>query len=274
MNLAIFFSNLKSSRGGMIAWGAFGFLFGLLVMYIYPSIGDVSGISEYLENLPEQFKAAFGLTGEGVSLLTPEGFYSLEAFVSVEYLSWWPPVLAIYAIFAAGGIVAREVERGTMDLLLSQPVHRYQVVISKFAVFLTALLVVSIVSLAGLAAGFALIEEKADLLGVSLALLQSFLLVMAVAGYSALFSCLFLDPRKTQMAAGVLTAGLYILNFMAPSLGSFDWAKKISLFYYYQPLPIVQNAALNWAGVGIYLGVTVVCFIASLVVFQRRDIVA
>jgi ABC-2 type transport system permease protein len=274
MNLALFLSNLKSSRGGMIAWGAFGFLFGLLVMYLYPSVKGVSGITEYLENMPEQLKAAFGLSGEGGSLLSPGGFYTLDAFISLEYLSWWPPALAVYAIFAAGGIVAREVEKGTMDLLLSQPVRRYQVVASKFAVFLVALLVVSLASLAGLAAGLSLIEESTDMMGVSLAVLQGFLLVSAVASYSALFSCLFLDPRKMLMASGVLTAGFYILNFMAPSLGSFDWAKKLSLFYYFRPLEIVQKAELNWAGIGIYLGVAVVCFVASLVVFQRRDIVA
>jgi ABC-type transport system involved in multi-copper enzyme maturation permease subunit len=68
-------------------------------------------------------------------------------------------------------------------------------------------------------------------------------------------------------------AGSYIINFMVPILDpSISWLRNLSLFYYYQPQEIVSSASLNGTAVAVYAVVAVVCSIAALVVFQRRDV--
>ena len=266
MSLPFFLSALKSHRSTALIWGAFAFAFAVLVMYLYPTFENMA--LDYLELMPEQLLRAVGLEG-----IIAGGGFTLELYVTSEFLGWWPVVVTIYAIFTMGGTVAHEVDKGTMDLLLSQPLRRYQVVSSKFVVFVLGLAFIQLISFAGLIVGLLLIDTTAPLWGIFLALVQGAFLILAVGSYSIFFSCLFLDPRKTLMASGGLTAALYILNFMSPSLGSYEWINRLSLFHYYLPGKIVQDAALDWTGVAVLLVVAALCFIAALAVFQRKDIV-
>ena len=268
MSLALFLAHLKSSRWGIVAWVAIIFVYALLVIYLYPTVADTFG-TEYYQILPDWLKQALGL--EDVDL---SGGLPLSIYVTTEFLAWWPLLVGIYAIFAAGGIVAREMDKGTLGLLLSQPLRRSRLLSSKFAAFCLALIFIGIAAVAGIALGFALIDVSASLGGICLAVVEGLCLVLAIGSYSLLFSCIFLDPRRTLTASGLLTAAFYILSFIAPILGRFDWLSRLSLFYYYRPGQIVDTATPDWAGLGIYLGLTAVCFIASLRVFQRRDIAA
>ncbi|MEW6033917.1 MAG: ABC transporter permease subunit [Chloroflexota bacterium] len=268
MNPHLYLSNLKSSRVGIITWSILIALYGLLVMYLYPAMKNATGIAEYIQNLPEPLKEAIGIT----QLLTPEGIYPLKSFVAVEFLAWAPVFVAIYAIFAAGNIAAKEVEMGTMDLLLSLPVSRTRLLASKFAVFITGLLAIQAASMAGLAIGMYLIEDRMSLASLALALVQASLLVLAVGSYSLLFSCIFLNPRKTLTVSGTLTVVLYILNFMAPSLGSYQWVRRLSLFHYYRTEAVINSASLDWGGVAVFLVVIAVCLASAMLIFRRRDI--
>jgi len=271
MSLALARAYLKFARGGLLAWGLGLFAYALLVLLLYPTMREVPGFQSYWEALPQAFKEAIGATELG-AIFGPTGVISLEGFLGTEFLAWWPMMLAVYAVLFLGGGVAREAERGTLELLLSHPLHRYQVVNSKFAVFLVALGVLAGVSYIGVVVGLLAISEALNQRGLLLALLQGGLILAAVGSYSTLFSCWFLDPRRALTAAGLLTAGLYALNLIAPALGSFQWLQKLSLFYYFQAPAILQGTALNLAGAGISLAVTVACLMASWLVFQRRDI--
>lgn len=271
MSWQLFLSNLKLNRWGLVAWGGIIFLYGILTMSVYPTIADSTvDILGYLNELPDAMKAAFGYEGVDFTTIT----LTPEAFATLEFLVIWPLLIGIYAIFSSVGI-AREVERGTLDLLLAQPVKRYKVLASKFAVFVLAVLLIAAASLAGLALGAAFISESVDTISLALVLLEALLFVLAFASVTLLFSTLFLEPRKSLLAAGVVMAGSYILNFIVPILDpSVSWLRNLSVFYYYQPQEIVSSASLNGTAVAVYATVAVVCFIAALAVFQRRDISA
>ena len=76
-----------------------------------------------------------------------------------------------------------------------------------------------------------------------------------------------------MLAAGVAMAGSYMINFIVPVLDpSIGWLRNISLFYYYQPNEIVNSASLDGTAVTVYIAVFVICCIAALVIFQRRDL--
>ncbi len=269
MSLRLFLSNLKLSRWGLVAWAGIIFLYALLTMSLYPTMKSLD-ILGYMNEIPDALKAAFGFEGIDFSsfILTP------ESFAAMELLVLWPVMIGVYAIFSSIGI-AREVERGTLDLLLAQPVKRYKVLISKFAVFVLAALLIAIASLIGLALGSALINESVDIISLSLVLLEALLFVLVFASVTLLFATIFLEPRKSLLAAGVIMAGSYILNFIVPILDpSISWLRNLSLFYYYQPQDIINSAALNGTAVAVYATVAVVGFAAALFVFQRRDISA
>jgi len=206
MSLHLFLRHLKAGRWGLVAWSGLMGLYALLVFYLYPTM-KAAGYEQMFEKLPESIKALAGLQNlpAGVGL-------SLETFMSVEFLGSWAALVAVYAVFAAGGVVAREVERGTMDLILAQPLTRTRLVLSKFAVFLTGVGIIALGSLVGILAGIVLTAEKISLGNTALALFQGWSLVLAVGSYSLLFSCLTLDPRRTLLLSGTITAVFYILN--------------------------------------------------------------
>ena len=268
MSLHLFLSHLRAGRWGLVAWSGLMGLYALLVFYLYPTM-KAAGYEQMFENLPESIRALAGLQD------LPEGVgFSLETFVALEFIGQWAAFVAIYAVFAAGGIVAREVERGTMDLILAQPLSRTRLVLSKFGVFLAGLGIIALGSFLGTLVGMAIIEEKIGLGNAALALFQGGSLVLAVGSYSLLFSCLTLDPRRTLLLSGTITAAFYILNFTAPALKSFSWVGRLSLFHYFAPESILRTGQPDWAGLGIFWGLALLCLALSLAVFRRRDIVA
>ncbi|MBI4302570.1 MAG: ABC transporter permease subunit, partial [Chloroflexi bacterium] len=206
-------------------------------------------------------------------IFSPEGIINFDAWLSTEYINFWPVLLAVYAIFSAGGMVAREVERGTMDLLLSQPLPRYRVLITKFATILVGLCIIALFSMVGIYLGISIVNAQANEWGILLALVQGIFMLIAIASYSALFSCLFLSPRTTLTTSGVLTGASYIINVTATSLGPLSWTQKLSLFYYFRPLEVIHTSRLDGTGLGIYLAVSIVCLALALVIFERKDIV-
>jgi len=64
LSLRLFLSNLKLSRWGLIAWAGIIFLYGVLTMYLYPTMTEgTMDILAYLNSLPEALKAALGYEG-------------------------------------------------------------------------------------------------------------------------------------------------------------------------------------------------------------------
>jgi ABC-2 type transport system permease protein len=77
-------------------------------------------------------------------------------FLAVELLH--PVILALTCIWAVGraaGAVAGELDRGTMELLLSQPVPRYRLIFAHFLVELTVLPMIGASMILGTQAGLA-----------------------------------------------------------------------------------------------------------------------
>jgi putative exporter of polyketide antibiotics len=74
--------------------------------------------------------------------------FTADTYIAIEFLMFWPLIVCFYAIFA-GVSISREVERGTLDLLLAQPVSRTRVLISKYAVPLTGIILIALFSWRG-----------------------------------------------------------------------------------------------------------------------------
>lgn len=272
MNRYLFLFGLRSSKGGIIAWGIFLLLYGLLMSYLFE---PMQGMADTLEEYADQFGTMFEVFAGNIgSILNPDGSLSMGKWFSLEYLSLWPVMMSIYAIFFTGNIAAREVENGTMDMLLSQPIKRIQVIMSRFAVFPVVLIAITIASIIGIVIGMAIIGTTSDLGGICLAFVPAILLTLAVASYSLLISCIFLEPRKVLMIAGSLTGVFYLLNILARAVDSLDWIGYLSIFHYYETAEIASQMSMNWSGIGLYVAIIVICIAASIFVFQRRDIAA
>ena len=275
MSFALFRTTLKLSQWTIASWAAFLVLYGLIMLLLFPAIKESTGafLEEYFRAVPESLAGAMGLTKEVIDELFGAQGYSLGGFLGTEYLVWWPVIAGIYAFIFGSGIIAREMERGTMELLFSHPVPRHVVLTSKFAAFLAITGILVTATVAGIGAGAIAIGEELDMTRVFAATFLGGMAVTSIAAYSLLVSCLLPDPRKAMVIAGGVMAGLYVLNLMGPLLDSFAWIQKLSLFYYYRPLEVIVQGQFALSSVLVYLSITVVCFVAALVAFQRRKAV-
>jgi ABC-2 type transport system permease protein len=266
----LFLSQLKTGRGSLITWAALLMLYGLFAVYMFPTITKSSlDYVSYIASFPEALRAAMGLGNLDMASLS----FSLDTFVAVEFLMFWPIIVCFYAIF--GGVsLSREAERGTLDLLLAQPVSRTRVLLTRFAGLTTGILVLAVVSWAGIALGLTLIDQTSVNLGnQALAIALGALMVLAIGGYTVLFNVIFMEPRKALTAAGGLTAVMYIINFIVPVLSpSLNWLRQVSFFYHFNAVDIVRTGTLNGTAVAVY-GVTFcLSLLAAIIIFKRRNI--
>ncbi|GAG38071.1 unnamed protein product, partial [marine sediment metagenome] len=121
MNASLLWANLRFHRMTALLWvlGAAGL--GFLIGALYRSMADVD-LSGYIEAMPPALIAAVGLDPDNP--LGPGGRFRVEDWLSMEYLSWWPIIGAVYGVVYGAGSVAREAEAGTLDLILSHPLPR------------------------------------------------------------------------------------------------------------------------------------------------------
>ncbi|MBI4310683.1 MAG: ABC transporter permease subunit [Chloroflexi bacterium] len=271
MSLALFRVSLKLSQWAIVGWIAFLFLYGLFVVYVYPFASHAEGLQQFLKSLPEPMLRSFGLSQGAIDDLLREGGFTFNGWLVTRYFGLWPIILGIYAFTNGSGLVAREAERGTIELLFSHPLPRHQLVTSKLAAFLTTLALMVASSLAGIFVGSLFVEHVEVGWGsLLMTLVAGSMLVGAIMAYSTLLSCLVLDPRRTMAIAGGVMAASYILNFLLPSLESLAWMARLSLFYYYQPYDVLLHGGFPITGALVYGGVTAVCLALAIVVFNRR----
>jgi ABC-2 type transport system permease protein len=233
--------------------------------------------------------------GEGISI------ERLADMLSVGYVH--PLVITILCIWAIGrasGAVAGEIDRGTMELLLAQPLARHRVVLAHLLVDLVTIPVLCLSIWAGTWLGawaFGMLDTAAPLddpkhvnpwlFGPGL--VNAAALTFAVTGYTLWLSSAGRFRGRVMGAAVLITLIQYLVNLIGQMLTWFRPLRPFTIFYYYQPQQIIlhgrwwQDLGDVWAGgqplVWVY-PVLVLLFVGAhgyamaFWTFSRRDLPA
>jgi ABC-2 type transport system permease protein len=174
--------------------------------------------------------------------------------------------MAGYAITEVARWSAEDTD-GRLDLILSNPVSRAQVVIERAVVLATGALVIAAVS--GLAVGVESHYQGIDLdfgrLAEASLLLVPFTLVFGAVG--ALLAARL--PRATIATLGLFAFASYLMLQFGPIFKLPDWVQNLSAFKLIgQPL----SQGVDGVGLTIMLAIVVVGFVASAMAIQRRDV--
>jgi beta-exotoxin I transport system permease protein len=255
---------VRDQRRALIGWGVG--LAGVATMYsaFYPSVvKSASALSGYLQNMPEAFKNLIG--GDFTS---PAGYLRSETFSMLG-----PILFLVFAVGAGARAVAGEEEAGTLDLLLSTPVRRRQVLIDKFlAMALTtgALAGVLLVTLALVGPPFDLDIPFVD---IGAACLMLFLLALAFGSIALAVGCATGHKGFAIGLTGAFAAAAFIVNALAPSVHALQPLRPLSPFrWYLQPDPLLKGVHVE--NVAVLLGLTAIAVAAAYVTFERRDLAA
>lgn len=262
----VLLKTVRDQRRALLGW-SLGFA-GVALMYaaFYPSIRDNADVlNEYVQNLPEAIR---GFIGEGTDFASPVGYLQTELF-SV----FGPLLLLVYAIGAGARAIAGEEEAKTLDLLLSTPIPRTRVVWHKFG----AMVVGSLILGAALWASLALLGPPFEL-GVALADLAAACAMIALLAITFGTTALLMGAAtgSRALAIGVtsaLAAATYIVNALAPAVDALDRIRWISPFYFAIGTEPLSNG-FDALDLSVLVGIAAVACVATLRVFDRRDLAA
>ena len=259
----LFTKTLRDLRGQILGWGIGAGLLGWMVIFLYPSFRDqTAALTEMLKGYPA---ALTGFFGDFTKLSTYPGWLNIELF------SYGPPILAIFAVVVGTGLVAGEEEKGTLDLLLSHPIRRWRVVAEKFAAFVTATVLIMVLVAIFFVSGSAMIGETSQLGRITLATMHIVPVTLAGGALALMVSVLFRSRRLANTVALVAIIGSYFLESLGKTVDALKPYRPIALFHYYDSSAVLFDG-IKWGDVGILLALTTICFIISLLAFQRRDI--
>jgi ABC-2 type transport system permease protein len=205
--------------------------------------------------------------------------------LSLILLSWSHPfiflLISIWAIGRGSAAVAAEIERGTMDLLLSRPVSRPVYLLSGVIVSLTGLFVLAGALMAGasIAVRYNVLRERPAAWAMLLPAINLAALGLPIYGYTLLAGALDHVRWRANLIGSVLT----LIGFVAlvisliPILQTMSWepwVERISIFKAYNPIQAVSGGETYQLHLAILSGLGATFIILAFAAFAVRDLPA
>jgi ABC-2 type transport system permease protein len=180
----------------------------------------------------------------------------------------------VWAIGRAAGAVAGELDRGTMELLMSQPVPRNRLILAHFIVDLFVLPTICLAFFLGTQFGLAIvgdfvpdytmlkslkgpggrpipfaIEENPQPLPVSglgefTGLMNTFALMFAISGITLALSAAGRSRGKVTGFAVLIVVVMFVANTIGQLWEPARIVRPLTLFFYYQPQKVMLDG--NW----------------------------
>ena len=266
----IMLSSMRTRRTGTFWFAVAGGLIALMIGMLYEVILAAIDLTSYLNEFPPEMLAAFGMS----SSVLGSSEISYAGFMSFEFFPWFGVALVVYALVASGSQIAGEVERGTIDVVLSSPVPRWVFALSKYLGLLLPLLIIGLSCVlfsiaAGLIQGVELPVARFLYIGVIMGMLGG-----AFASVGILFSVLWLSSQRAQILLAVIVVGQYVMDVVSKISDDWEWLGSYTLFNYYDTGLILEGFEWTWAPLVIYSAVAAIGLIAAIVLFERRDLAA
>lgn len=263
----IFRRALRDSRLGIVGWGIGIGLVSLFVIMLFPTMTEMSGFAELL-NAPI-YKAMLGEAADAAAFMTPPGFYAIYVVMFV------PLYVAVYMVLLGLGVTAVEEDRSTLDLLLSTPTPRWQVVTEKFLAIIVIAALLLVINFVFSVVGVALTPGMDVSVG---AMAAGSLAMLPITVVMAAMTLLLSTALRSRFLAGALTGGIIIASYMVTNLAqvaseALGTVKYLSIFTYHRALPIMTEG-IRWGDFAVLTALTVIFFALALVAFQRRDLMA
>lgn len=247
------------ARSALI-WGlALGAYSAVMAASVTTFSGSADQMNQMMQAYPEGLLEAFGITDLG----------DVRNFLHSQVFILAPLALAFFPILVAAGAIAGAEERGTIDVLLGNPIRRPYLVVGSFLA--TAISLLGILALVGLITwgAAALVDVDLSPGSTASAVLNLWPVCLFFGGLAMLFSAL-LHRRALAIAipAFVLFA-MYLVDTLGRVSEDLEYLRPWSVFYYYGS---AIEDGIDWANFAGVTGFAVLFVALAALAFQRRDI--
>lgn len=254
------------------AWGEqrrtlIGFGLGLVAAQavysaFYPSIRDsAADMQAFMDRMPEAFREVFG-----EDFVSPAGYLRTQLFGELGLI-----LFLVVAIGAGARAIGGEEERRTLDLLLSTPVRRSQVLLSKWTAMIALILALSAIGYISVLVIGPVFELKVGAASLATASLMLGLLAISVGSIALAVSA---ATGKRTEAISITTASvvaMYIVNALGVTVDALSPLRTVSLFRWYSQPPLFSEG-VPVANIAVFVGVSVAAYTIARWSFDRRDL--
>ncbi len=261
--LRLLLQELRFRINGIIGWGLGLSFFPVVYVGMYPSF------AEQMESFQELMDLAI-YQAMGISMA---GF---EGFIASTVTNLVPVILCIYAVINGTGTLAGEEDDGRLELIVSLPIPRWQIVAVKAVALGIALFIILVIVGAGAALTMEMItisvETRVTSLDVFLSLLAAWPLAMAVGMISLFLGAFSPNRRIASTIATVVVLVSYLGSNLSGMISSLEKIENIFLFHYYESTAQALEVGQQTGNMIALLVISLVAFGLALVFFQRRSI--
>ena len=259
----VFLKSLRDQRRSLMFWGIGVAALSLLTILFYPSVKEVPEFSKLFEEseaLTRVFAGGFS------DLASPEGYLNSQLYSLLV-----PILFLIFTIGQGSGAIAGEEEKGTLDILLSNPTTRLQVLIQKFAAMAVATSMLAFVLWLSVVIGGAIVDMDLSLWRTAQVTLSGMLLGFLFGALALMLGSTLGKRGLSTGIAGALAIGTYFIYALAPLAEGLEPVQKVFPFYYYIGADPLTNG-LNLAHAGVLIGITAALLAVAIITFERRDL--
>ena len=196
-------------------------------------------------------------------------------------------ILSVWAIGRASAAIAGEIDRGTMELLLAQPISRSRLIFSHLLVDIVTIPILCLAMWLGTWVGTCLVGLKgnpspilrADPWPFIPALLNVAVLIFATSGSTLFLSAAGRFRSRVLGLAVLLALVQFLINVIGQLWGPLENLRPLTFYFYYQPQPIIVDSAWYehaqiWGRLAVLFAVGLVGYLLAWWTFCKRDLPA
>lgn len=261
--LSLLRHELRVRRGGIIGWSIGLSLYAAMYTAFYPALP-----TEMLE-LDFEDIAIYQAFGD-MSMGSFAGYMASSVFNFIALL------LGIYAVVSGVGALAGEEDNGTLELLVTLPLPRWQLVLAKALALAVSVLVILLVVSLAIVGTFAVIQTQIttnvtapDLLFMTL---RSWPITMVFTMMSLLLGAFLPGRRMASATAAALLVVSFFGNNLAGMFQSLRPIRLLSPFNYHNTSASVLTDGAATGDVLVLLTAAVVLLLLAILSFQKRNI--
>ncbi len=259
---SVFAKTLWERRHGLFFWSLGVAVLVVAVLSAWPSVHDE--YAKLVQNYPEALLAFLGVDKAGLA--------SAPGYLQAELFGLMVPLTFVgYAIAAGSATVAGEEERGTLEILLTQPISRTRVVLQKYAAALTSLAILAVAFAVVLVVASPIFDLRVGVVNELAATASAFLLAAMFGAIALALGCATGHRTLAAGGAAALAVGAYLLTSLAGLVKGLRHVRPLSPFWWYSGNNPLTHG-LSPLHAALLLTVTMCAIAIAVFTFARRDI--
>ena len=220
-----------------------------------------------VDMMDSDFYESFNFFPHADQMHTYVGFLTLEL-----YNIFWLLIMAIMLGFIAASSISTEIEGKTIDILMSNPVSRKQIVIEKFVGLIPMFLVVNFATMLAVIGITTALNESLNYSNLLIVHILSIPYFLTVISLGILISVIIDEKMKSSIIMISILVGVFVLNSLSLAAPDYEWIGSFSFLHYFDTYTILKFGEVDIVGISVFIIVTIICLVTSMIYFEYRDI--